>query len=39
MVEGFICLGPEGLDCIALPGVQHPHLDAGFIRRQSHLPP
>jgi hypothetical protein len=38
MVERFVRLGSESLDCIALPGIQHPHLDAGFIGCQSHLP-
>ena len=37
VIQGFVCLGPESLYRIALAGVQHPHLDAGFIGCQSHL--
>ena len=37
MVKRFICLGPQGMDSISLPRVQHAHLDAGFVRADSHL--
>ena len=38
VIQRLVRLGPERLDRIPFPGVQHPHLDAGLIRRQAHLP-
>jgi hypothetical protein len=37
MIIGLVLLPPQGMDGITLAGVQHPHLDAGFIGRETHL--
>ena len=37
LIKPPVCLGPEGVDSGALAFIQHPVLDAGFVRRKAHL--